>query len=576
MSLHSEMFACGYNKHNQLRVSNTLEKNNQFGEVKELEPISQIAMMREACVFLHRDQTLRLIRQGNTNKTFTLKHNVKKIVSGYRFVIVLTHEGVPYIIGKHPQTATETWEPVPFKYFETNNIFIKGCCCGYHNTFLLSLNGDVYAIGTNDQYQQLGLQKENISKAIGSDKIILKNIKQVYGGNCASCFAAISFEDELFFWGRNDKGQLGLNHKNPVSKPTKLDCNFEISDIKTICTGYEHNIILFNDGKLFGAGQKGYSGLGLGGDAVVFTQYAALKEKNVIFVALGGYHTLAITDEDEIFSFGGNYFGQTGSGTYDTITTARKIEVKNLKTFDNLKIECGPINTFIYHAYDENSQSNFQKLREISKTFDNNIHGINVHQIWIEKRSKKPFNEVKNIIETDFNKDDAETFISWAYTAHTKNYQILMKILNKLGIRDLKDIKIKDDLMSLYRDEDSKDFSILVKMEDEDEDEEEDEDNLEEIPVHKFILESRSGLFRELFETIKEDMKKIQDYSQKTIETIEKLVYFFYIDDIELTADDDPQLIVEELEDAVEYYQMGKMCNLPIVIKKIKKQFDLD
>ncbi|KAJ3436095.1 btk-binding protein-related [Anaeramoeba flamelloides] len=115
----------------------------------------------------------------------------------------------------------------------------------------------------------------------------------------------------------------------------------------------------------------------------------------------------------------------------------------------------------------------------------------------------------------------------------------------------------KPHLHDLFNDEDSKDFTLLIKND-------EDEDEYEEIPVHKIILLTRSGLFREMFENITEESKSVKDYSGKSIESIEILIKYFYTEKIELTADHDPLLIIEELEDSIEYYQLNENSNILI------------
>ncbi|KAJ3426011.1 btk-binding protein-related [Anaeramoeba flamelloides] len=139
------------------------------------------------------------------------------------------------------------------------------------------------------------------------------------------------------------------------------------------------------------------------------------------------------------------------------------------------------------------------------------------------------------------------------------------------------------NIAQLYKYDDSKDFKILVKIEDkkekdENEDEKDKEDNYEEIPVHKFILLARSGLFREMFDYVneKENTNKVKDYSHKSIESLKILIKYFYTNSIQLTANEEPEIIVDELSDAVEYYQLNDQCNLGSELNKIKKQFELN
>ncbi|KAJ3437467.1 lissencephaly-1 [Anaeramoeba flamelloides] len=230
----------------------------------------------------------------------------------------------------------------------------------------------------------------------------------------------------------------------------------------------------------------------------------------------------------------------------------------------------------IENKLDTYSANSFIEFFKTQKFSDFEIFNYPVHKSIIKLRCSKEPEKVKKILETNFSREEAFKFLEWIYG---KNYSLIQvqKIANKLEIVDFKKKTLKSDLIKAYSDEDSKDFFLAVKDIDGDDDEEEDddEDEFEEIPVHKFILIAKCGLFRDFFENIQEETNKVQDYSGKSIESIEHFIKYLYFDSLELTADDDPQLIVEELEDAVEYYQLNKHSNLPFCLKKLKKQFNI-
>ncbi|KAJ6230946.1 speckle-type poz protein [Anaeramoeba flamelloides] len=124
---------------------------------------------------------------------------------------------------------------------------------------------------------------------------------------------------------------------------------------------------------------------------------------------------------------------------------------------------------------------------------------------------------------------------------------------------------LEKDIAQLYKENDSKDFKILVKIDDKEEnkEEEDEEENYEEIRVQKFILLARSGFFRDMFDNVneKENTNKIQDYTNKSIESLKILIKYLYTNSIEMTTNQDPELIVDELSDAVEFYQLNDQCN---------------
>ncbi|KAJ3433432.1 phospholipase a-2-activating protein [Anaeramoeba flamelloides] len=206
---------------------------------------------------------------------------------------------------------------------------------------------------------------------------------------------------------------------------------------------------------------------------------------------------------------------------------------------------------------------------------DFKIWDFPVHKFLIKLRCSKEPDKVKKILENNFSKEESFEFLEWIYGKNlnfSSSLKGIEKILDKLEIQseDFKKKTLQSDLIKAYSDEKSKDFSIIVKNS-------EQVEKFEEIKVHKFILIAKCGLFRDFFQNINEEnSKKVKDYSGKSVESIQHFIKYLYLNDLKLTADNDPELIVEELSDAVDYYQLDENCNLPICLKKIINKFNLN
>ncbi|KAJ3433721.1 regulator of chromosome condensation [Anaeramoeba flamelloides] len=86
-----------------------------------------------------------------------------------------------------------------------------------------------------------------------------------------------------------------------------------------------------------------------------------------------------------------------------------------------------------------------------------------------------------------------------------------------------------------------------------------------EIKVHKFILFTRSGLFRALFEFTENNIPtQIKDYSEKSFKSLQILIKFLYTGKIQLDNEgyENLHLILEELKDAIEYFQLNEKSSL--------------
>ncbi|KAJ6231136.1 hypothetical protein M0813_06236 [Anaeramoeba flamelloides] len=85
--------------------------------------------------------------------------------------------------------------------------------------------------------------------------------------------------------------------------------------------------------------------------------------------------------------------------------------------------------------------------------------------------------------------------------------------------------------------------------------------NFSKIQVHKFILCARCALFRNFFELYGSELNEIKDYTGNSYPFFEVLIKFLYTNKIEvndLLQYDDPQSILEELFDSINFYQLHK------------------
>ena len=79
--------------------------------------------------------------------------------------------------------------------------------CGNHHSFYISQQGQVYGFGLNN-HGQLGIgHKENVSLPTHIPELDDKNITIIAGGEHHSI--ACTIDGKVYCWGRNDEGQCG-------------------------------------------------------------------------------------------------------------------------------------------------------------------------------------------------------------------------------------------------------------------------------------------------------------------------------------------------------------------------------
>ena len=79
---------------------------------------------------------------------------------------------------------------------------------------------------------------------------------------------------------------------------------------------HSNNCTLFNAGEVFGWGYNGNGQLGLGNNVNQLSpcRVSALNNIVIIKVVCGYAHTLALTDEGHLYAWGANSYGQLGTG----------------------------------------------------------------------------------------------------------------------------------------------------------------------------------------------------------------------------------------------------------------------
>lgn len=117
----------------------------------------------------------------------------------------------------------------------------------------------------------------------------------------------LNLEGQLFGYGANGEGQLGLGDTKNRSKLTKIDAFDNKRIIKFECGAFSA-VVLTTSG-LFVMGDNKVGGLNY---LYVPTQ---IELPNVTDVSLSNWHILALTKNNHVFAWGDNSSGQCGVGS---------------------------------------------------------------------------------------------------------------------------------------------------------------------------------------------------------------------------------------------------------------------
>ncbi|XP_075577422.1 LOW QUALITY PROTEIN: X-linked retinitis pigmentosa GTPase regulator [Pelecanus crispus] len=220
----------------------------------------------------------------------------------------------------------------------------KLAVCGRNHTLVYTEKGNVYAAGGNSEGQLgLGDTEERTTFHLISFFTNQHKIKQLAAGSYTS--AAVTEDGQLFVWGDNSEGQIGLADEAYVSLPCQVDVGKPVSSVSC---GYYHSALITGDGELYTFGEPENGKLGLLPEQLknnrVPQPVLGIMEK-VNKVACGGEHTVVLTETD-VYTFGLGQYGQLGHGTFIFETSVPK-SVKHLRRHKICNITCGENHTAV-------------------------------------------------------------------------------------------------------------------------------------------------------------------------------------------------------------------------------------
>ena len=194
---------------------------------------------------------------------------------------------------------------------------------GYYHTACLTTDGLVCVCGDGD-YGKLGVgdtERRVVPTLVRGELEGRKVLQVVAGGLHTVC---VTEDGSVFAFGCNEEGQLGVGDTENRLAPTLLRGELENKSVLQVAAGFQHTVFVTADGLVFATGGNDVGQLGVGDteERLVSTLVTGqLQSKTAVYVAAGDNHTLCITSDGSVFSWGCNDNGQLGVGDAENAHT---------------------------------------------------------------------------------------------------------------------------------------------------------------------------------------------------------------------------------------------------------------
>jgi alpha-tubulin suppressor-like RCC1 family protein len=201
---------------------------------------------------------------------------------------------------------------------------IQKTSAGQIHSLALTTNGRVYAWGINNSGQLGDGSTTNRSSPTlinFSGLLSGETIQTVIAGQLHSL--AVTTTGRVYAWGNGSSGQLGNGSTSNSSTPSLVNFTGLLSGetIQQVSGGAYHSISVTTSGRIYAWGYNGNGELGdettINRSSPKLISLTGLQGgETVQMVVAGSYHSLALTTNNRIYTWGANGSGQLGSGTF--------------------------------------------------------------------------------------------------------------------------------------------------------------------------------------------------------------------------------------------------------------------
>lgn len=145
----------------------------------------------------------------------------------------------------------------------------------------------------------------------------LQNISAISAGG--RHYLALSSSGQIWAWGGNNFGQLGVgSSQNQIDTPQKVN---GLSDIVSVAAGYSHSLAVDFNGQVYAWGSNSCGQLGNDTTKNSNTPKTVLTIKKAVQVSAGNETSMAFTSDNRVYTWGYGEYGQLGNNSTNNYRT---------------------------------------------------------------------------------------------------------------------------------------------------------------------------------------------------------------------------------------------------------------
>ncbi|KAF0170930.1 MAG: Uncharacterized protein FD161_4449 [Limisphaerales bacterium] len=181
---------------------------------------------------------------------------------------------------------------------------------------------------------------------------------------------AVRLDGTVWGWGSNIVGQLGDGTTNNAATPVQVS---GLNSVVAVAAGFFHSFALRADGTIWAWGYGGTGALGNGGTNDVRVPQLVPGLSNIVAIASGGYHGVALKMDGTVWAWGFNGYGSVGDGTtvFSVPSPVRVLRLTNV-----VALAGGGHHTLAVHADGTLSAWGYNAYKQLGNSAVGLIEGV--------------------------------------------------------------------------------------------------------------------------------------------------------------------------------------------------------